>query len=497
MSREGLCFPLAVKVRGPEENDRTADAGRLREALEDFGIFDAGVPLAVLRVLPERLRQENGLKTVVIGYHQGRPMVLGFSERPYGLAFDVGSTNIVCSLFDLREGRRLDTVDARNPQMRFGPDVLSRAQFAIAGKGEELTAEVLSGMNGLITVLCERQGISAGEIYGVVVSGNTIMTHSFLGLDLRNIPVSPFVPAVNESVFCAASETGLCVNGNALVYVFPNAGSYVGGDILSGIVACGILREPEPVLFVDVGTNVELTLGSREWIMVGAGAAGPALESGIAEIGRSSGTGTISAVKVDRATGRAEVEVEGGVEPSGICATALIDLVSGLYDAGVIDRAGRLVDGRGGVMVTEGEKVYEIYRSGEEKLLLREREIQNFLRSKAGMFAFLLVFLRSVGLSFRDIRKVYVAGALGSGMNIESAVNIGMLPDMPRERFVSVGNSSLRGAEMLLLNRAHLEEIEEVRRRITYRAMSEEQELLTTLQAAMFIPHTDPEVLRG
>ena len=211
-------------------------------------------------------------------------------EKIYGLALDIGSTNIECSLFDLASEEKIDVLSAENPQMKFGSDVLSRVQHVMAGNPGNLAEELLAGINMLISAICAKNSISPENVYAITVAGNTIMTHFFLGLDVRNIPVSPYIPAVNRGVYLDAHEAGLRVNQNAVIYVLPNSGSYVGGDIISGIIYSGIYKEKDPVLFIDVGTNVEVTLGCSAWIMVGAGAAGPALEEGIASIGAKAKT---------------------------------------------------------------------------------------------------------------------------------------------------------------------------------------------------------------
>jgi len=352
-------------------------------------------------------------------------------------------------------------------------------------------------INDLIRTVCEKNGVGMQRIYALTVAGNTIMSHFFLGLEVSNIPITPHVPAVEYAVICSSLDVDISVHPNALVYVFPNAGSYVGGDIISGMVSIEILEQDDPVLFMDVGTNVEITLGCREWIMVGAGAAGPALEGGVADIGRKAEPGTISRVQIDRRTGEATLTVISGGEPIGICGSGLIDLVSELYSMGIIDPAGRFNVSAKGVMMKDGIPAYQVYRSAERELVFTERELQNFLRSKAAMFAFLYVFLRSVGMRIGDIRHIYVSGALGCGTNFDSAVNIGMLPDIKRERIVPLGNSSLSGASMVLINRHLVTDVERIRSLITYREMSEDADLLGVLQGALFIPHTDPELLKG
>jgi uncharacterized 2Fe-2S/4Fe-4S cluster protein (DUF4445 family) len=487
-----------MKIDPPSGDEKTADKERFLDHLGKAGMADVEVPLNILRRLPEELRARDFKISVTMGVTTRGLRVLDISrESLYGLAIDIGSTNIECSLFDLVSGEKISGCGRENPQVQFGPDVLTRVQKAMMGEASELSRVLLEGINQLIEKVCKGGGVSAKDVLAATVAGNTIESHFLLGLDVRNIPLSPYVPAVNSAVFAGAEETGLKIHENAVVYVFPNAGSYVGGDIISGMIFSGIYREEAPALFIDVGTNVEITLGCREWIMTGAGAAGPALEGGVAGIGKKAERGTISGVRIDKLSKKIGIDVIGGEEPSGICGSGLIDLVAAMFSAGIIDRSGTLSDSEEDVVEREGEKAYLIHKSDKKELYLTQSEIKNFILSKAAMFSFLHVFVRSVGLSFRDIQKVYIAGALGCGINPESAITIGMLPDIPRERFVPLGNAALGGAEMVLLQRDLLKEVDGVAAKITYREMNEDNELMSVLQGAMFIPHTDPEMLRG
>jgi uncharacterized 2Fe-2S/4Fe-4S cluster protein (DUF4445 family) len=498
MNLKPLVFLLDLTVEAPSSSDKTADTDRISEALKRHGLDNVRIPLHIMRRLPEELRK-NGFQTrcaVGLTGEGYRVLEIG-KDRIYGIALDIGSTNMECSLFDLSSGQRLGAGETENPQMSFGSDVLSRVQRSMTGEFPALKDALARGIGRLIEEVCRQHGITAGDVLAVAVAGNTIMSHFFLGLDVRNIPLSPYVPAVNRAVLTSAEEAGLPVNRNATVYVFPNSGSYVGGDIISGILFSGVHREEAPVLFIDVGTNVEITLGFRDWIMVGAGAAGPALEGGVASIGKKAGTGTISDVTIDSVSRRIRMKVIGDTEPRGICGSGLISLVSELYSAGIIDQTGKFTGHEKEMIEKDGVKAYLLHRSESGSLYLTENEIRNFLLSKAAMFSFLYVFVRSVGLTFRDIKKVYVAGALGCGIDPGKAINIGMLPDIPRERFIPVGNSSLGGAEMVLLNRDLVAEVGGIAARITYREMNEDSDLMNMLQGAMFIPHTEPEILKG
>jgi uncharacterized 2Fe-2S/4Fe-4S cluster protein (DUF4445 family) len=498
MRHRPFVFSLQVKLIPPSTDDKDADADRLRNGLEEIGIHNVEIPLHILRKLSDSLRDSSFEVKPVLGTHDERYKLIDLEKGLlYGIALDIGTTSISCSLFDLGVCKKVGTYDIENPQIRYGTDVLARAQRSLFGDSDSLTNSLIEGINGLIKTICERNSIGPDEIYGMVVSGNTIMSHYLLGLDVRNIPVAPFIPSINRPVFASAGETGIDIYKDASVYVFPNSGSYVGGDIISGILCSGIQKEKEPALFIDVGTNAELALGCRDWIIVGAGAAGPALEDGVAEIGKKAEKGSIYGVRICPDTKTADLRVIGDSEPEGICGSGMIDLVSELFSAGIIDQAGKFMDSGGAIKESNGEKVYMLCRTEGREMVISESEIQNFLRSKAAMFAFLYVFVKAVGMRLREIQKVFVGGSMGCGINLENAIKIGMLPDLPRERFISLGNSSLCGAEMVLCNSNMLDEIESIRSKITYREMGEDSELLGTLQGGLFIPHTEPEILKG
>jgi len=498
MSPRPLVFALDLALPHPSSEDKLADAERLKDALATEGIAPVSLPLHLLRRLPEELRENNFSLTVVIGLDDQGFRVLDISrDTIYGIALDVGTTTLECELYELAGSKRIDIAGSGNPQIRFGADVLSRAQMAMTGKGKILTETLIQGVNELVRDICNKCSVRAEDVYAMIIAGNTIMSHFILGLDVSNIPVSPNTPVIHSAVFCPAGELGIAIHPAATVYVLPNAGSYVGGDIISGMICTALHKQESPVLFMDVGTNVEITLGCKHWIMVGAGAAGPALEGGVADIGKKAEQGTISRVEIDRMTREPKLSVIGNGEPEGICGSGLIDLVSELYAANIIDQAGKFNRQEKNVVIKDGVPSYMLYSTPGRELLFTEHELQNFLRSKAAMFAFLYVFLRLVGMTLSDIGKIYIAGALGCGINIESAVNIGMLPDIQRDKIVMIGNSSLKGASMVLLDSSLIKEVEQIRSLITYREMSEDADLLNVLQGALFIPHTDPEMLRG
>ncbi len=499
MPHRPLAFGITVSLPKPSSQDRGADADRFITELEKRGIHPLHVPLDVMQRLPYEMRRNNFTLDLVIGCTDTAYVVLELNSSGaiYGIALDIGTTTIECALLDLNARKNIAVLETINLQARYGADVLARAQMAMVGEGDDLVRLLRETLNCLIREVCDTHHVARQHVYALAVAGNTIMSHFFLGFDVSHIPIAPHTPVVGQAVFCSSRDVGIFVHRNALVYVFPNAGSYVGGDIISGMVAIGVHKQTAPVLFLDVGTNVEIMLGCKEWIMVGAGAAGPALEGGISGIGRRAEPGSISHVVIDGQTDEMHLTVISGGEPKGICGSGLIDLVSELYTKGIIDAAGKFDRSRKGVVLRDGVASYQVFRSPGKELLLSEHELQNFLRSKAAMFAFLFVFIKSVGMRISDLNKVYVSGALGCGINLESAVNIGMLPDIKKEKIVPIGNSSLSGATMLLLNSSLVDDVKQIRALITYRQMSEDPDLLNVLQGALFIPHTDPELLKG
>lgn len=498
---------IAVALSEPNPSDKTADWERLlgavrqKSALSEPIIADA----AVLRQLPAALRGGAWTLNLVLAHARDRSTVVSLdSGAAFAAAVDVGTTNVVASLFDLASGARVAGGYTRNPQTDIGPDVLTRMHVSMGGRGRELHSLLVMGINRLLRQLCDTAGIGRDRVSAVAIAGNTIMTHFLLDLTVEHIPVEPYIPVVHRVDFLDPSSIGLDMNPRGIVYVFPNAGSYVGGDIIAGILSSGLYKDREPSLLIDVGTNAEIVLGCDEWIVVSAGAAGPALEGGIAEIGMNASEGAIHRVAIaapphteaGQAAGfTVTVDTIGGGEPEGLCGSGMIELVCELYRAGVVDRTGKLTAKASNVVEVDGHKAFVIYGKGQKRLILRDTEIDNFLRSKAAMFSALRVVVTSVGLTFGDIRKVYVSGAFGMGINVDKAIDLGMIPKIPRERFLPIGNSSLRGAELLLLQREVLHDIDRISGMITYKEMNTDREFMKEFPAALFIPHTNPDVL--
>jgi uncharacterized 2Fe-2S/4Fe-4S cluster protein (DUF4445 family) len=477
-----------ITLPAASDNDRRADEQRIRDVL---GLALLDVPLSVLRKIPSHAGR--ALSCVVGRSRYGNKLIDISAGSSYSVALDLGSTNLVAALYDNVSQRVVSEAKVVNPQIRFGSDILTRMHHSMSGKAEEVNQCLMDGVDAVLNKLCNDSGISRHEIHALAAAGNTVMSHFFLGLDISRIPVFPFVPVVRKPGFFKAADLHVGIHPEALVYVFPNAGIYVGGDIVAGVLASGMYDSVEPCILIDVGTNAEIVIGSRDWLLAGAGAAGPALEEGIAGIGKRAESGIIYDVDIhDRGT---ECRTFGNAPPEGICGSGMVSLMYEMYRTGIIGNDGILNPEHKGVAMLNGGYAFTFSCASGDGLVIRQTEIDNFLRSKAAMFTLLLVMLRSVGLRFSDIRKVYVAGALGNGINVRKAAGIGILPDWPDGRIIPIGNSSLKGALMILEDSSLLEQEDKITDGITYKHMHDDPEFMKEFSGAIFIPHTNPELL--
>jgi uncharacterized 2Fe-2S/4Fe-4S cluster protein (DUF4445 family) len=323
------------------------------------------------------------------------------------------------------------------------------------------------------------------------------MTHFFLGLPSRWLIREPYVPAVNVPGLCRASDVGLRLHPCARIYCFPNAGSYFGGDLFAGILFSGMDHSEEIAILVDVGTNAEVVLGNKDWLIGCAGAAGPALEGGVSAIGRRAEPGVIDKVRIDPETLDFEVRTIGGYPPEGICGSGFIDLAAELFRNGLLDSKGRLVPSRAPERLQHRGGVASLVivpaeESGtRQSLRVGQPELDSLIRSKAAMYTILETLTATVGISFEEVERFYVAGTFGQFIDPESAITVGMLPDIPRGVFRTLGNSSVGGATRLLQDPGSLEVVSRTLEQLTYLELNVNQEFMNRFSAAIFLPHTD------
>ncbi len=419
-----------------------------------------------------------------------------------GLAVDVGSTHLEGSLWEIESQSQLARGRKANPQVEIGHDILTRIHAAATASGFRRLHEMLCGaLQELAEQLCSQAGRDPGEIQAVVAAGNTTMSHFLLGLDVQGICREPYLPVVNRPAPVFARDIALELGPETVVWVLPNVGAYFGGDAVAGIVAAGMHAEEALAILVDVGTNAEVVLGCNQWLVACAGAAGPALEAGVARMGVLAGPGAIERVEIDPQTLEPSLKIipapDGSVpRPRGLCGSGLLSLVAQMYLRRIIDMRGRIrISDHPRIVETDEGLGYVVVWARDsatgEDIVVNEVEIDILLRSKAAMYTILRTITLEVGVEFEQIERFYVAGAFGSVIDPEVAITLGMIPDLPRERFVALGNSALKGCERLLLDPSQRELAIEIAGKITYIELNVNQALMNRFSAARFIPHTD------
>jgi uncharacterized 2Fe-2S/4Fe-4S cluster protein (DUF4445 family) len=331
----------------------------------------------------------------------------------------------------------------------------------------------------------------------LAVAGNTTMTHLFLGLPPRWIIREPYIPVVNTPPVVKAESLGIRVNPRARVLMFPNTGSYFGGDLIAGILYSKLYKSEETAILVDVGTNAEVVLGNKNWLIACAGAAGPALEGGVTRMGMAAGPGVIDKISIDPETREFNLHTIDEKPPRGICGSGVIDLAAQLYLAGLIDIRGKFLPSDCGNRLKEIEGLQHLTVVPADKsntgsdLTISQADMDSLIRSKAAMYTILETITASVGMTLRELKRFYVAGTFGSFIDPRSAITIGMLPDLPLESYKPLGNSSLGGATLALTATDCLEEMVRIRDRITYLELNVNQDFMNRFSAAKFLPHTN------
>ena len=450
------------------------------------------------------LREANGEVTVCLEESatglQVRDVKAGHSQAPaMGLAVDIGTTTVAAQLVDLDDGSLLATQTSYNLQIRRGADVITRIDYARTPERlEELRGLVLETINTLIGQMASANAIEPHDIRAAYLAGNTTMTHLLLGLPPRYIRESPYVPTVNSVPEFRAQEVGINIDPQAIVACSPGVGSYVGGDISSGLLCTELPGNNQDVfLFMDIGTNGEIVIGNADWMVACACSAGPAFEGAGIKCGMRAAEGAIERVAIAEDGQTLEYSVIGGGKPAGICGSGLISLLGELSRQAVVDRSGRFFEapGSGRIVQQEGRSAFLLAAAEQtltgKDLLITEADLENLIRTKAAIYAACSLVLENVGLNWDAVARVYIAGGFGRYIRIADAVFIGMLPDLPLQRFCYIGNSSLTGAYMALLSREHRRRLAEIAARITYVDLSSNPRYMDSYVKALFLPHTD------
>jgi len=498
----------------PDYEDQTDDLSRLQKHLRiELGFEDVEIPISLLKKIGSVFREGNWQATVyldVISNREGEQKVRMVEILPYhcedgspmwGAAIDIGTTTVTLWLIDLWTGIVHSQVAEYNAQIRRGEDVISRIIYADKEDGlKELQELVVGTINQLIETACKRvkqYRVTPQVILKLTVAGNTTMMHLFLGIPPSYIRLAPFVPTFNQAPLLRAKELGLIANPHAIVDCLPGVASYVGADITAGVLSAGVDDTDKLTLFLDVGTNGEMVLGSKEWLVTCACSAGPAFEGAGVRDGMRATSGAIEEVWIHSETYEPTYRVIGNGKPRGICGSGLISLLAEMFMTGIVDKAGNLNTGLSTPRIREGDHGLEYVVAWKDEtehgrdIVITRVDIDNLLRAKAAIYAGFQVLAQSVGVPLEETEQVLIGGSFGKYLNIEKSIQIGLLPDLPWEKFNFLGNTSVKGAYFALLSQEHRERIREIASKMTYIELSADNTFYEAFMSAMFLPHTD------
>jgi uncharacterized 2Fe-2S/4Fe-4S cluster protein (DUF4445 family) len=506
-----------VSVDPPTPEDNTSDLTRLLRALKKRHKLDnISVDFLLLKTLCKKLREGDWKVTAVIVQTRVESQLSEFqyrgSRRPkliqvepgdttnthYSIVFDIGTTSLWGRLLDLKEGKILATSSAFNPQIKYGPDVITRIIFSTkAGGLDTLQKVILEALNKIIDDLIKKAKVERRFISHITAAGNTVMTHMLLGLNPRFVREAPYTPVANFIPPIRAIRVGLNVEDSVYLYTFPTVASYVGGDIVSGVLASGFYRQKDTTLYIDIGTNGEIVLGNIDWLMSASCSAGPAFEGGGVKFGMQASSGAIERFHINPNDFEPMIRTIDGKKPKGICGTGIINILSDLFLSGAVDRNGKIRKDITTKRIREGDSGMEyviVWAKDTDigkDIVINEIDIENILRAKAAMFAGYTTLMEKIGLTFSDIKRVIISGAFGDFLNLENAITIGLLPDLPLDRFTFIGNGSLAGAQLISLSNEMLDDGEKIARNMTNVELSENYSFMDHYMASMFLPHTD------
>jgi len=492
---------ICVALEKPSPADSAADHQRLCAAVQGkIPNQRIVVNIDVVKQLPALLQKHHYRITATISLHDGVAEISAIeggdtSSRNFIVAVDMGTTTVVAHLIDALKGKAIAAAACFNSQASFGQDVTSRLMRAEKKGCAALQAPLVDDINRLIAHLAGEQKISLDDVTAIVCAGNTAICHFLLALPIHGIRRTPFVAASTQPPPITAAHAGVRINPRGLLHVVPGVAAWIGGDITAGIFATGLYEQQSLSMMVDIGTNGEIVVGNREWLMACSASAGPALEGASVECGMRAETGAIEKVSVRH--GRLAFVTVGNTPATGLCGSGIIDLIAALLSMGIIDRGGKFVqgsaqglsevDGIPRLMLIDGKE------SGGRPVFITETDIENVITAKAAIYAAITILLRRCELSVADIKHLYLAGAFGKHINIESAMAIGLIPAIDRRQVEFAGNTSLHGAALAALHQEARAKIDDIAHKIICYDLMGAGDYLDEFKKARFLPHTDIE----
>jgi len=510
-------FPLVKKIYAelpqPSLNDNISDLDRIYRELEPgHGSVLFTANLSQVKQLGALLRENDFKVTVSLVDKDASSEIISIepntcSNENYGMAFDIGTTTVTGQLVNLATGKVIATAIAYNKQISFGSDVITRIVYASDAQGlQKLNRAILANIDEIIRDLCREHDIRVSDIMAVMIGGNTTMMHLLLNIDPTFIRREPYVPTTNMIDIVRASELGIHINPNGVSACVPGVSTYIGPDITAGILSSGLADSQDVSLLVDIGTNSEVVLGNREWMVGCSASAGPAFEGSGVTCGLRAISGAIEKVSIGSGE-TVRVKTIGDKPPKGICGSGYISLLREMFTHGLIDRDGRIRSDKKTKRVRKTKSgveyvvVYKKDADATRDIAITDADIDNLKRSKGAIYSALVTLVKKMELTFDSVTRIYIAGGFGTYLDIASAVSIGLLPDIERSRYSFIGNSSLAGVRRCLFSRQARRSVKEIAKKVTYIDLSTEAKYMDEYIASLFFPHTDltrfPSVGRG
>ena len=507
----GLFIPPVEKryleLPAPSARDNLADTSRLISFLKQrYHEHRLVVSLPVIRKLPDILRKAGFKVTATLT----RPVVEGgknqiinvepgdTSHRNYAIAIDIGTTTVYGQLIDLITGDILAEYGDFNGQISYGEDIISRIMYAEKPGGLDKLHEVVTRtINKIIYKIVNRSGVNREEVSTITLAGNTTLTQILLKVDPRHIRRSPYVPASTLYPLIRAVDLDLDLADHTTALVYPNISSFVGGDIIAGLMGSGIYLSDLLTLYIDIGTNAEIVIGNRDWLACAACSAGPAFEGGGIQFGMRAMEGAIEYFSIDPHTLEPMNLTIGNVRPKGICGSGLINMAANLFEMGIINNLGKFNRDFDSPRIRDVDGVYEYVLAWQHEtqidrdIVLTEIDIGNLIRTKGAIYSGCQTLLEEVGLSISSLDRIVLAGGFGSHVDVEKAMTIGLLPEIDPERITYIGNGSLMGAKICCLTNRIRKDVVDVMKKTTNFELSETPSYMQHYVAALFLPHTD------
>ena len=496
-----------LELPAPTAQDNLPDITRLISYLQlEHDEHRLDVTLAMIRKLPQVIREDDFRvtatlvrpvrdvgKTRIINVQPGNT-----TDKSYAIAMDIGTTTIYGQVIDLISGAVLAEHGEFNGQISYGEDVISRIVYAEKSGGlEKINEVVIKTINKILSKIVKRSGVDPENISTITLAGNTTMTQLMLAVDPRSIRRAPYVPAATLYPPIKASDLGMELDDHVAALVYPAVSSYVGGDIVAGVMGSGIYLSEALTLYLDVGTNAEIVIGNKDWLACAACSAGPAFEGGGLKFGMRAAKGAIEDFSIDPVTLEPMIITIGNVRPKGICGSGLIIMAAIMFEMGIINNLGKFDRDLDTPRIRQDNGVYEYVLAWQNEtqidrdITITEIDIENLIRAKGAIYSGCMTLLTEVGMGIGDIEHIILAGGFGSYVDLEKAMTIGLLPELDPEKVTFIGNGSLMGARMSSLTNRIRKDVVEVTKKMTNFELSDTNSYMDNYVAALFLPHTD------